>query len=144
MSEGESGNQIRQVMGIMNGPIAEALQSGAAPEVLELWLAHTEHISKVYKNGGKCRGRHNSTYHPMLMTWAITLRARTSSGTYNNNEVAKLMMLPHIRTVYKKTAELITTKNNKTYCLHMHKIRSIGEHARQEGWTSHQRIGAIA
>ena len=80
----------------------------------------------------------------MLMTWAITLRARTSSGTYNNNEVAKLMMLPHIRTVYKKTAELITTKNNKTYCLHMHKIRSIGERARQEGWTSHQRIGAIA
>ena len=76
------------------------------------------------------------------MTWAITLLAHTSSGTYN--EVAKLMMLPHIRTIYRKTAELITTKNDKAYCLHMHTIQSIGERAHQEGWTSHQRIGAIA
>jgi len=76
------------------------------------------------------------------MTWAIALLACTSSGTYN--EVAKLMRLPHIRTVYKKTAELIMTKNDKAYCLHMHTIRSIDEHARQEGWTSHQRISAIA
>jgi hypothetical protein len=76
------------------------------------------------------------------MTWAIALLACTSSGTYN--KVAKLMMLPHIRTVYRKTAEMITTKNNKAYCLHMHTIQSIGERARQEGWISHQRIGAIA
>jgi hypothetical protein len=126
----------------MDGPVTEALQSGAAPEALELWRVHTEHISKVYKNGGKGQGRQNSTYHPMLMTWAIALLARTSSVTYN--EVAKLMMLPHIRTVYRKTSELITTKKDKAYCLHMHTIQSIGERARQEGWTSHQRIGAIA
>ena len=63
-------------------------------------MPHSEHISKVYKNGGKGWGRQNSTYHPMLMTWAITLLAHTSSGTYN--EVPKLMMLPHIRTSYRK------------------------------------------
>ena len=78
----------------------------------------------------------------MLMTWVIALLARTSSGTYN--KIAKLMMLPHIRTIYRKTAELITTKKDKAYCLHMHTIQSIGERAHQEGWTSHQRIGAIA
>jgi hypothetical protein len=142
LSDGASGDQIRRAVGIMDCPVTEALQSGAAPEVLELWRVHTEHISKVYKNGGKGRGRQNSTYHPILMTWAITLLAHTSSGTYN--EVAKLMMLTHIRTIYRKTAELITTKNDKAYCLHMHTIQSIGERARQEGWTSHQRIGAIA
>jgi hypothetical protein len=76
------------------------------------------------------------------MTWAIALLARTSSGRYN--KVANFMMLPHIRTVYRKTAELIMTKNNKAYCLHMHTIQSIGKRARQEGWTSHQCIGAIA
>ena len=111
LSEGASDDQIRQAVGIMDGPITEALQSGVAPEVLELWRVHTEHISKVYKNGGKCRGRQNSTYHPMLMTWAIALLAPTSSGTYT--KVTKLMMLPHIRTIYKKTAEFITTKKDK-------------------------------
>ena len=110
LSDGASGDQIRRAVGIMDCPVTEALQSGAAPEVLELWRVHTEHISKVYKNGGKGRGRQNSTYHPILMTWAITLLAHTSSGTYN--EVAKLMMLPHIRTVYKKASELITTKKD--------------------------------
>jgi len=34
--DGESGDQIRQAVGIMDGSITEALQSGAALEVLEL------------------------------------------------------------------------------------------------------------
>ena len=54
LSDGASGDQIRQAVGIMDGPVTEALQSGVAPaEVLELWHVHTEHISKVYRNGGK-------------------------------------------------------------------------------------------
>jgi len=44
------------------------------------------------------------------MNWAIAFLARTSSGTYN--EVAKICMLPHISTVYQKTAEMIKTKND--------------------------------
>jgi len=111
LSEGASGDQIRQAVGIMNGPITEALQSGVAPEVLELWRVHTEHISIVYKNGGKCRGRQNSTYHPMLMTWAIALIAPTSSGTYN--EVTKLMMLPHIRPSTRRRQSLLRLKRTR-------------------------------
>ncbi len=54
--DGTSGDRIRRAVGIMNGPVTDALQPGAAPEALELWCVHTEHISKVYKNGGKGRG----------------------------------------------------------------------------------------
>ena len=76
------------------------------------------------------------------MNWAIAFLARTSSGTYN--EVAKIFMLPHISTIYRKTAEIITTKNDEAYCLHMNTIQSISDRAHHENWTSHQRIGAIA
>jgi hypothetical protein len=59
----------------------------------------------------------------MLMNWAITFLACTSASTYN--EVAKIMMLPNISTVYQKTAELITAKNDKAYCMHMNTICSM-------------------
>ncbi len=55
LSDSPSGDQIRRAVGIMDGPVTNALQLGAAPEALELWRVHTEHISKVYKNGGKGR-----------------------------------------------------------------------------------------
>jgi hypothetical protein len=108
LPDGASGNQIRRAVGIMDDPVTKALQLGAAQEALELWRVHTEHINRVFENGGKGRGRQNATYHPMLINWAIAFLVRTSSGTYN--EVAKIFMLPHISTVYRKTAELITTK----------------------------------
>jgi hypothetical protein len=44
------------------------------------------------------------------MNLAIAFLARTSASIYN--EVAKIMMLPNISTVYRKMAELITTKND--------------------------------
>jgi hypothetical protein len=78
----------------------------------------------------------------MLINCVIAFLARTSARTYN--EVAKIMMLPNISTVYRKTAELVTTKNDKAYCMHMHTIHSISDRARRENWTSHQQIGAIA
>jgi hypothetical protein len=142
LPDGAAGDQIRQAVGIMDGLVTKALQLGAAQEALELWWVHTEHINRVFENGGKGRGFHNATYHPKFMNWAIAFLARTSSGTYN--EVAKIFMLPHIRTVYQKTAEIITTKNDKAYCLHMNTIQSISDRAHRENWTSHQRIGAIA
>jgi hypothetical protein len=140
--DGAVGDQIRRAVGIMDGPVTKALQLGAAPEALELWRVHTEHINRVFVNGGKGRGHQNATYHPKLMNWAIAFLACTSSGTYD--KVAKTFMLPHISTVYQKTAELITTKNDMAYCLHMHTIQSISDRAHRENWMSHQCIGAIA
>ena len=139
--EGTEGDQIRKVVEIMNGPISKVLQSGVATVELELWHVHAEHIKKVCGNGGK--RRRCQTYHPMIINWAIAFLVHTSSSTYN--EVAKIMMLPNIITVYWKTAKLITSKNNKAYCMHiMNTICSISDRARLENWTSHPWIGAIA
>ncbi len=41
LSDSAADDQIRRAVGIMGGPVTEALQSGAAPEVLELWRVHT-------------------------------------------------------------------------------------------------------
>jgi hypothetical protein len=53
LPDGAAGDQIRRAVGIMDGPITKALQLGAAQEALELWRVHTEHINRVFKNGGK-------------------------------------------------------------------------------------------
>jgi hypothetical protein len=49
LSDGAAGNQIRRAVGIMVGPVTKALQSGAAPEALELWRVHTllAHITVI-------------------------------------------------------------------------------------------------
>jgi hypothetical protein len=124
--EVSEGNQIRKVVEIMDGPISKVLKSGVATVELELWRVHADHNKKVCGDGGKRQGR--QTYHPMIMNWAIAFLAHTSSSTYN--EVAKIMMLPNISTVYPKTAKLITSKNDKAYCMHMNTISSISDRAR--------------
>jgi hypothetical protein len=94
----------------MDGPISKVLQSGGVATVeLDLWRVHAEHISKVCGDGGKHQGC--QAHHSMLMNWAIAFLARASVSTYN--EVAKIMMLLNISAIYQKTAELITTKNDK-------------------------------
>jgi hypothetical protein len=49
LSDGTAGNQIRRAVGIMDGPVTEALQLGASPEALELWRVHTmpAHITVI-------------------------------------------------------------------------------------------------
>jgi hypothetical protein len=67
LSDGATpGNQIRRAIGLMDRPITEALEKGSAPEVLELWHLHSEHISQVYDNGGKGGGWKRVAYHPLL------------------------------------------------------------------------------
>jgi hypothetical protein len=126
----------------MDSPITEALEKGSAREALELWHLHSEHISQVHANGGKGRGWKRVAYHPLLLNRAIGFLAGTSGRVYG--EVAKIMMLPHISHVYRKTAKLISTRRDKAFGLHVNTIRSISERARREQWTHHQRIGALA
>ncbi len=78
---------------------------------------HSEHINNVYKQGGKGQGFKNLIYHLMILNWAIAFLACTSASVYSN--VAKVMMLPHISHIYKKTAELVSTEKDKAYGLHM-------------------------
>ena len=117
----------RRAIDVMDAPIATALQDGGDPEALELWRLHSEHIGQVNKNGGKGQGWKTVTCHPLLMNWAIAFLAQTSVRVYA--EVAKIMMLPHISHVYRKTAELVSTQNDKAFGLHINTIRSIHERA---------------
>ena len=137
-----SGKRIHKAIDIMDDTISDALENGGAPEGAEIWRLHAEHIRKVSENGGKGRGFKRITYHPLLLNWAIAFLARTSANVYN--EVAKVMMLPNISHVYKKTAELITTDKDKAYTLHMNTIQRLSDRARESNWTQHQRIGVIA
>jgi hypothetical protein len=105
--DGATGNQLTSAIGLMDSPITEALEKGSAPEALELWRLHSEHFSQVHANGGKGQGRKRVAYHPLLLNWAIAFLACTSSRVYG--EVAKIMMLPNISHVYRKTAKLIFT-----------------------------------
>ena len=61
--DGAVGDQIRKVIGIMDGPISKAFHLGAATVELELWRVNTQYISKVYKNSRKGQGHQNATYH---------------------------------------------------------------------------------
>ena len=56
LPEGEVGDVIRRAFGIMDGPVTAALQNGKAPEALELWQLHSQHIAEVDKNGRKGKG----------------------------------------------------------------------------------------
>jgi hypothetical protein len=78
----------------------------------------------------------------MILNWAIAFLTQTSSGVYK--DVAKVMMLPHIIHIYRKTAELVLMENDKAYGLHLTTIQSLSDCACCEKWTSHQRIGVIA
>ena len=127
---------------ILWNTISTALENGGAPEGAEIWRLHAEHIRKVAENGGKGRGFKRTTYHPLLLNWAIAFLARTSANVYN--EVAKVMMLPSISHVHKKTVELISTDKDKAFTLHMNNIQRLSDRARENNWTGHQRIGVIA
>jgi hypothetical protein len=138
----ESAKQIHDAVNVMDGTILHALVSGGGTVEAELWQMHAEHINNVYKQGGKGRGFKKITYHPMILNWAIAFLVRTSASV--NNDVAKVMMLPHISHIYKKTAELVSTENDKAYGLHMTTIQTLGEHACCEKRSSYHRIGVIA
>jgi hypothetical protein len=101
----------------MDGTILHALVSGGGTVEAELWRMHAEHTNNVYKQGGKDRGFKKLTYYPMILNWAIAFLMCTSARVYNN--VAKVMMIPHISHIYKKMSELVSMKNNKAYGLHM-------------------------
>ena len=137
-----AGKRIRDAVNIMDGTISRALESSGATVEAEIWRIHTQHINKVYEQGGKGRGFKRLTYHPALIDWSMAFLARTSAGVYS--EVAKVMMLPDISHVYRLIAKKVSTESDKAYCLHMNTIRSLSERASKENWTSNQRVGCIA
>ena len=112
-----------------------------AEEELELWRIHKDHLDTVFQNGGTGRGK-KAPIHPTLLNWAIAFLARTSASVYEG--VRRVMKLPHISYVYRKTAEMISTMGDKAYSINIDTIREMGERATRKGWTDHQRGGGLA
>ena len=102
-----------------------------------MWWIHKDNLDTVFQNGGTGRGK-NVPVHPTLLNWAIAFLARTSSSVYE--EVRQVMKLPHISYVYRKTAEMILTMEDKAYAINIDTIRELGKRATRKGWTDHQRI----
>ena len=132
--------QVKEGMDLMNTTIESALEDVGAHKELEIWHLHKERINKVYENGGTGRGK-KAPVHTKLLMWAIAFLAKTSASVYK--EVAKVMKLPHISYIYKKTAEMISTIGDKGYAINIATIRTMGERAEQEKWTPHQRTGVL-
>ena len=78
----------------------------------------------------------------MLLQWAIAFLARTSASVYE--EVRRVIKLPAISYVYRKTAEMVSTMADKAYAINIDTIRCIGERAKRDKWTKHQRTGVLA
>ena len=79
--------------------------------------------------------------HPVLLNWAIAFLAQTSARKYN--KVAKVMKLLHISYIYKKTTAMVHNVADKCYAININTIWTVGEWAKRENWTSHQKTGVL-
>ena len=114
------------------------MEKGGANEELEVWRLHKEHLNDYCENGPKCQGKRNviTLYFRIGLLFFL---ARTSTRTYK--EVAKVMKLPHISFIYTKTTEMVSTVADKGYVIDINTIRTVGERAKREKLTSHQKTG---
>ena len=121
-------NNIRDMLVTfyMSNTVQFALLAGGAVEELELWRIHKEHLDCVAEKGGTTKGR-SVRVHPTLLNWCIAFLARTSASVYK--EVRRVMKLPSISYVYRKTAEMISTMADKAYAINVDTIREMGERA---------------
>lgn len=144
VSRGE-GKKIRQAVHIMSDTIVSELEKSGEPEACDLWLHHRDRINQHFENtnGGTKKGRRDPVpIHPVILNWSIAFLAKTSSAIYK--EVAKIMLLPDISMVYRKTKELVSRSSDKAYCLHLATIRTLSERVKMGKWTKHQRTGCLA
>lgn len=138
--------QIRKALGICGDEVETALEEGGAEEEVEMWKIFREHINEVYTAEESSKGRNNKKKRVKIrediLDWAIAFLAKTSISTYN--EVRKVLKLPHISYVYKKTAEMVSSVKDKAWAVNIDTIKSLAERATKEDWTEHQRRGVLA
>ena len=59
-------------------------------------------------------------------------------------EVAKIMLLPDIRLVQRRTAELVSDNSSKAYSICIKTLETLAKRANDEKWTNNQRRVVIA
>ena len=96
--------QVRGAINAADAAVQSALSAGGAVEELELWRIHKEHLDCVAEKGGTTKGR-SVRVHPTHLNWCIAFLARTSASVYE--EVRRVMKLPTISYVYRKTVDLV-------------------------------------
>ena len=116
--------RVVKAVDMMDGEIVKRLEESGDTEHLELWQIHREHLNATYEKGGKKKGR-AVPVHPVLMSWAIGFLASTSATVYQ--KVAQVMMLPNIRYVQQKSAELVSRSSDKAVSLHRKTMQRMKE-----------------
>ena len=76
------------------------------------------------------------------MSWSMELLARTSVNTYD--EVHKVMRLPHISYVYKKSGEIIASAHQRAFSLSIQKLQSMRLRAKNEDWSDNAKLTVTA
>ena len=106
-----------------------------------MWRIHKEYFDRVLKKGDTTKGR-SVRVHSTLLNWCIVFLTRTCANVYE--EVRRVMKLPFISYVYRKTAEMISTMADKTYAINIVTIREMGKRADREGRSAAQCTGMLA
>ena len=106
---------------------------------LEMWKVMLHRLIEVYQNGGKTKGL---KVLPEMMSWSMELLARTSVNNFQ--EARKVMRLPHISYVYKKSNEVISSANQQAFLLCIQTINTVRLRAKNEKWTENARIVVAA
>ena len=105
----------------------------------EMWLIHTKHMLNVFLADGNMRQVKQAEE---LVVWAIVLHARTSNRVYK--EIAKVMKLSHISTVYKKGNELVSTGSTRAFSLCTVTLSMLSQMADRKKWNDNQRLVFLA
>ena len=67
--------------------------------------------------------------HPLILSWAIGFLAKTSATIYK--EVVRIMLLPDISHIYRKSVELVSRNSDKGYSLHIASIEQLAKNCKR-------------
>lgn len=129
---------IERVMRLIDDAIAKEKSNRRDAGVVtekELWLIHTKHMLNVFLADGNMR-QVNQVVE--LVLWAMAMHARTSNRVYK--EIAKVMKLAHISTVYKKGNELVSTGSTRAFSLCTVTLSMLSQQADRRKLNDNQRL----
>lgn len=109
------------------------------PTKNEMWLMFTKHMLNVFLVDGNMR---KVDHLQEIERWAIVMHARTSYRVYN--EIAKVMRLPHISTVYKKGNEVVSTGSTRAFSLCTVTLSTLSKMADRKQLNDNQRLVVFA
>ena len=93
----------------------------------------------VYENGGRTRGL---KVLPEMLSWLMCMLARTL--TNNFVEMQKVMKLPALSYVYKKSGEIISTANQRAFSYCPQTVETMSLRAIREKWDQSACFGFTA